>query len=786
MSARRNRIVRTLGVFRALALGLALWMAAPAYAQITFVGAGAQTAATSGTIAPVIPAGFATGDLAVLVVAGRPGDTSEPAAPTGWTLRTSVFENVSSADLRIMTFYRVLQSGDAAPLIALPAAWSGSSRGMSAQIAVWRGVDSAQPFDVADATDTSNPSSTLTAPAVTTVTAGAMVVSAVATSDDNDLGLSSAAGFTARMSGTSYDATIGADHAVGLADTIKAAAGAVSMPTWQQNNVAPDRWAVITFALRSLAASTTTRLSMSFEEAAWNGTLGEVKDDSGYGVNGAAVGGATTASTTPAVNTNPGTCRYGAFSGNGQYVEIPNNPALNITSQLTVTAWIYLKSTPSELQTIVSKDTNYEFHIDNGRHVYWWWNDGNGNTRSITTTSTISLNSWHHIAVTYQSGAQRIYIDGVVQGTTGSYTGTLAQNALPLYVGEDWQFPSRVFNGYIDEVRVIARTLSAAEVAALRNETHPCANTAKFTINHNGFGINCVPETITVSVVDAIAGTPLLNYNAQVQLDTQSGYGTWALVSGSGTFSDGAADDGVATYNWPLGQSSATFTLYYPQGPSPIDVDVYQVGNTGIRDTDAEGPLRFSPNGLTVTAAALSNPPPASIATFAANQTAGSNFSLYLTAYGQTPTDSTCGVIEAYTGAKSLKFWSTYANPATGTRNVAIDTVGAATSEASAAAQNVTFTNGQAVVTAKYKDVGRISIQVKDDTTTNAELPNGIRGATANFVVKPYDFVLSGIASSTGTVANPQASSAAGAVFVAAGAPFRATVTVRDAEGGTT
>ncbi len=418
--------------------------------------------------------------------------------------------------------------------------------------------------------------------------------------------------------------------------------------------------------------------------------------------------------------------------------------------------------------------------------MYWWWNDSSGNTRSITTTNQISLNAWHHIAITYQSGAQRIYIDGVVQGTTGSYTGTLAQNALPFYIGEDWNFLARVFNGYIDEVRVIARYLSASEIQAMRDETHPCASTAKFTINHNGFGINCVAQTITVNVVDSVAGTPLLNYNAQVQLDTQSGYGTWALVTGAGTFSDGTPNDGVATYNWPLGQSSATFTLYYPQGPPSIDVDVFQVSNTGIRDTDAEGPLVFSPNGFTVTAAALSNPPPGSITTFATNQTAGTNFSLYLTAFGQTPNDATCGVIETYTGTKSLKFWSTYVNPATGTRNVTINTVSAATAEGASVAQNVTFTNGQAVVTAKYKDAGRIGIGMKDDTTTNAVLPNGIRGATANFVVKPYDFVLSGIQNAAGSVTNPQASTATGTVFIAAGAPFRATVTVRDAEGSTT
>ena len=52
--------------------------------------------------------------------------------------------------------------------------------------------------------------------------------------------------------------------------------------------------------------------------------------------------------------------------------------------------------------------------------------------------------------------------------------------------------------------------------------------------------------------------------------------------------------------------------------------------------------------------------------------------------------------------------------------------------------------------------------------------------------MRPYDFLLSGIANAAATVVNPQAADASGAVFLAAGAPFRATVTVRDAEGDAT
>jgi hypothetical protein len=765
--------------------GAAAFVAQGIDAQISFVGAGAQvTRDSAGSITPALPAGTAAGDFAVLVVAGRPDDNSQPAAPNGWTLRSSVLEGVSSSDLRVMTFYRRLSGGDASPVVTLPGGWDSNSTGMSGQIAVWRGVDPAVPFDAADTTATSNPDDVFTAPAITTATANALVVSVVATSDDNDVRIDNASGFTARMSGTGYDTTTGGDHSVAVGDELQGAAGVASMVAWEQNVNDPDRWAAITFALRRYVPPP-ERISFSFEESTWSGAAGEVVDDSTFGLDGVAAGGATTANTTPALATNPGTCRYGSFDGTNDYIEVADSAALDITSELTIAAWIYMRTTPSELHTIVSKDTNYEYHIDNNRHLYWWWNDSNGTTRSLTTTSQIALNQWYHVAVTYQSGAQRMYINGVLQGTTGNYTGTLATNDLPLYVGTDWNLIARAFDGYIDEVRVIADALTLAEVQALRDETHPCVSSARFTITHNAFGINCVAETVTVDVVDPSTGTPLLNYNAAVQLDTQSGNGTWALVTGSGVFSDGTAGDGVATYTWPLGQSQATFTLNYPQGPPSIDVDVFQVSNTGIRDDDAEGALVFAPNGFTVTAAALANPPGA-IAPFATNQTAGTNFTLHLAAYGQTPGDPVCGVIEAYTGTKNLKFWSQYVDPGNGTRNVTIDGAAAAAVEAAAAAQAVTFTNGQAAVTAKYKDVGRIRILMKDDTTVNAELPAGITGATANFVVRPYDFLLSGIANAAGTVVNPQAADAAGAVFLAAGAPFRATVTVRDAEGSAT
>ncbi len=313
----------------------------------------------------------------------------------------------------------------------------------------------------------------------------------------------------------------------------------------------------------------------------------------------------------------------------------------------------------------------------------------------------------------------------------------------------------------------------------------PILGLPQFVITHDSYGIHCQDEVVQVQVIDSTSGTPKIDYNEQVTLDTQSGFGSWSPVAGGGAFNDATLNDGLATYDWPLGESAAAFALSYPEGPAAIDIDVYQTSDTGIRDNDAEGNIAFSPSGFTVTAAALPNPPPAVIVPFSAPQVAGTDLPIHIAAFGETVNDPVCGIIESYTGPKNLKFWMNYINPGGGTLAASVDMVGIPAAEMAAANQPVAFTNGQAAVTGKYKDVGRIQISVKDDSLAHPDLPNGIRGATAGFVVRPDHFELANIEDGAGNP-NPAAADASGAAFVAAGEAFSVTVAAVDAEGDIT
>lgn len=302
-----------------------------------------------------------------------------------------------------------------------------------------------------------------------------------------------------------------------------------------------------------------------------------------------------------------------------------------------------------------------------------------------------------------------------------------------------------------------------------------------FVVEHNKSGINCVAENITVKAVCGSGGV-YAGYTGSIVLDTQSGNGDWSLNSGTAiNFSDATASDGLATYTFDAADNGiATFFLDYQSGTASIDVDVYD----GIfRDDDSEGNLLFTPNGFTVTTAPLTDPFAGVLDTTIDTQIAATSFNLYLTAYGQTASDPACGVIEEYTGSKSLNFWSDYNNPNTGTLRVSVNSVNAATSEATSAAQTIVFSSGRsAALPVNYPDAGKIVLNMKDIVTVNADLPTGIRGVSDAFVVQPAGFVLSDIKRSSDNFPNPgTATDENGAAFIAAGADFSVTVTAVNA-----
>jgi hypothetical protein len=77
----------------------------------------------------------------------------------------------------------------------------------------------------------------------------------------------------------------------------------------------------------------------------------------------------------------------------------------------------------------------------------------------------IVASQWHHVAVTATASAVEVYVDGILRGSSGRQTISLASN--PFRIGFTSNFGGTAFNGLLDEVQIYDRALAAEEIVAI-------------------------------------------------------------------------------------------------------------------------------------------------------------------------------------------------------------------------------------------------------------------------------------------------------------------------------
>lgn len=168
--------------------------------------------------------------------------------PAGWT---SIARNSNATRAMTIEIFAKFHSGtESDPSVTVSAA----TAGWTTQTAAYRGVDRATIEDATEVASDAAAAATWQPTGITTVYAGAWVISAVTSKDDNALNFSVANGYTARMSGANYDTTLGngSDQAIGWGDQEFLTPGAKTCPTWNQTLVGTDAWVGLTIALRPM------------------------------------------------------------------------------------------------------------------------------------------------------------------------------------------------------------------------------------------------------------------------------------------------------------------------------------------------------------------------------------------------------------------------------------------------------------------------------------------------------------------------------------------------------
>ncbi len=180
------------------------------------------------------------------------------------------------------------------------------------------------------------------------------------------------------------------------------------------------------------------------------------------------------------------TGKYGGafeFDGVDDYIEVNVDESLNITSNLTVSAWFYYSDGMCKggQDILMAKDDvggpngrSWTLHCDDSNHIA----RPNSAAFEVHTSSgvdtigglndSLKLNGWNYVTATFDSDyIGKIYVNGNLGGeeSIGAPLNSVSTN-ITIGGRMDSSDPSKsvFFNGTIDEVRIWNRVLSAEEV----------------------------------------------------------------------------------------------------------------------------------------------------------------------------------------------------------------------------------------------------------------------------------------------------------------------------------
>lgn len=176
-------------------------------------------------------------------------------------------------------------------------------------------------------------------------------------------------------------------------------------------------------------------------------------------------------------------------------ITIPFQQSLNISSPVSITAWIYPMS-PSTNNAILDRTggTSRSAIYTVGSQLRATWGAYTGGFG--ITDGNVPSDTWSFVAFTYdspgvnQNGTAKLYVNGtsVYSGIQNASTYADALASKPFSIGYSWS-GSTGFNGTIDEVKIYNRALTADEVKA--------EYSGQISIDPGSFGTITISSTLS-------------------------------------------------------------------------------------------------------------------------------------------------------------------------------------------------------------------------------------------------------------------------------------------------
>lgn len=165
------------------------------------------------------------------------------------------------------------------------------------------------------------------------------------------------------------------------------------------------------------------------------------------------------------VGLRPGGFGCLSLDGTNDFIDVSTSGATNLNSSLTIAVWMYCTNVTANrtMFYLGTSGTGANIGFEVGRTSGKLSAITNG-TVAITGSGTLSASTWYRVAIV-RSGAgtsYATYINGVLDASAGT-TGIFA-DVTSCFVGKGIT-AGREFPGFLDDVSVWSRALSASEIA---------------------------------------------------------------------------------------------------------------------------------------------------------------------------------------------------------------------------------------------------------------------------------------------------------------------------------
>jgi len=150
------------------------------------------------------------------------------------------------------------------------------------------------------------------------------------------------------------------------------------------------------------------------------------------------------------------------FLANTNPIKINDSNSLDLTNKFTLEFWFYTiaTSTWTNYGHIIQKGFPNGYSVSASGGSYWRVFLGNpAGSYAYQDITWLGYNGWIHMAFTFDNGTGKVYLNGALFNTKVFPFTSVLNNSLPVNIG------SGQYNGYIDELGVFNRVLSATEIS---------------------------------------------------------------------------------------------------------------------------------------------------------------------------------------------------------------------------------------------------------------------------------------------------------------------------------